>query len=557
MKVNPMFNPISDPYFPIQLEDGAIQQVSMKAVLLGNALGPPQHPDPAIQAFFRYIPSLFLQALNIEMEEDEWKDLVLKGTKSDFIEDFRERVEEQLDLMEGFFDMHADQNGFYQHHEAKAIVLSGQKGSKCVSGEAEGLDGLLTHSVSGNNHTHFKVPSQYQMLCPSCALVTLIHHNNFCVAGLAGPANIRGNQAYLCMVGPPNYSKRGRSTDDDTFKRMVRNTIFSEVCPSDEMERNGWDVNPKDDAPSWIKAGKPKGKGFEVSAKDVGLLRAVLHTPRNAFFEWKEEAGHCDFCGLAAEKFVHQYYWRIGDKMDLQMGHPALATYEEKGLRLPLNFSTSIWRSLGALVVKNYQSENNKRSYQPAPLVSQYRDVFGESLSDNFCLELQCYQTDKAKLEGFHQQTLRLPVLPKAKAQEEMEFYQFMESFTTALAELFRNFRYWGSADTKSSRVQIPHIVDKHDELVQSWGESVVNRITDFRTESQKRTELAIEMLDSARKVLMETFIKLGESFAWEDASAQRKLRKQQRQLNKTLGQVCHSFKKSHSESQEEVNGKQ
>ncbi len=541
-----MYNPIIHPFYPHKTNEGTIVQAPLKKILLGEVVVDPSHPDPAIQAFLRYIPSLILQVLDAELDEDEWNELTQEGKDASCFQEFQERLSEKLEEMEDFFTLYPDKNGFYQHHEVKTQALSGEKGTGCkvIDGNQDGLDGLLIHAVSGNNHCHHKRPGLLRKICPACALTSLMHHNYFCVAGLAGPANLRGNQAYLCMLGSPVSEQNEAQSSDEPFKRMIRN-IFLPDLNSGYAESLGWDKTRDVDLPSWLKPGRKKGKCFEILGMETGLIRATLHTPRHAFFDVEAESGICDLCGLTANQLVKCYYWRQGDKLNDFIGHPTLATYEEKGQTLPINYNPSIWRSLGALAMKNYQSSN--RHFQAAPLVHQFSDLCRWE-EEEFQLELQAYQTDKAKLLGFHHQIIQLPVFTKQEKDEQQEFYHEIEVFASVMGEMMRSFKYFGSTNKKRERVQIPGIEDKQRELVQSWGEQLLNRIANLRKaqKAEKLPQQLLEQLKHCKKALTDAFDQLCDSFAWDDASSQRKLCKQKRilfsQLNKQYAEYEKRF---------------
>lgn len=529
-----MYNPIIHQFYPCKTEGGPLRQEPLKNILLGEVIADPFHPDPAIQAFLRYVPSLILQVLAVDLTEDEWNDLTQASVEAGCYQAFKARLSERLAEKEEFFTLHADQNGFYQNHDVKDQVLNGEKGAKRIKGSAEGLDGLLLHFTSGNNHTHFKRPGLLQKICPPCALISLMHHDYFCVAGLAGPANLRGNQAYLCMIG---------EAQDNSFKRMIRNTFFPKHH-EDMTASLGWDKNSETDQPSWLKPGRKQGNEFEVSITEAGLARAMLNTPRHAFFEIEETRGGCDLCGLETDQLVRRYYWRKdGDKFSSFIGHPTLATYEENGKTLPQNYNPSVWHSLGPLALKTYKSISNKsiskRNFKAAPLVEQFSYFREETEEREFQLELQAYQTDKAKLLGFHYQTIKLPVFKKDEENEQYEFYREIEHFTVAIKAMLQAFQSCGKADKKRSKVQVPNIENKHNEFVQHWGEWVLNNFCGFPRQSEQRLQHFVAQLEAWRRELIDAFDRLCDSFAWDDVSSQRKLCKQKNNLrhflNKTL----------------------
>lgn len=550
-----MYNPITDPFYPYKTETG-ITQVPLKSVLLGDVVADPFHPDPAIQAFLKYIPSLILQWLEIPLDSKAWLDLTLEDWKdSRHYVTFRDQVTERLSERQKDFFLHGDRNGFYQHYDVKTLALEGNKsaGCKIVEGHQQGLDGLLIHGVSGNNHCHHKPPGLLQKICPSCALVLLMHHNYFCVAGLAGPANIRGNQAYLCLIGEFPPSEEYPDRQDDSFKRMIRNTYFPALNDEDRIEANGWKKDKDRDQPSWKSPGKKKGKLFEVSIAEAGLLRSVFHTPRHAFFDIETMEDTCDFCGLASTQMIQRYFWRQGDKINQFLGHPTLATYEEKGKRLPLNYTPSVWKNLGPLVVKQYPSTSGKRFFEPAPLLRQFLKQRIRINEVEFQLEIQAYQTDKAKLEGFHEEVVRFPWFV-GNEEEEQEFYQEIEHFTSTVTEMLRAFKNCGSIDKKRTKIPVPGITDKHDAYVQEWGHWTLQNLTRFYQAHKQETSTNwfLELLETYQTTLIESFEQLCASYAWDNLPAQNKLCKQKRLLANLLKKPINDFKKLYENSRGE-----
>ncbi len=526
-----MYNPIINKFYPRKIEGGSLRQEPLKKILLGEVIADPFHPDPAIQAFLRYVPSLILQVLALDLEEDEWNDLTQAGVEADCYQAFKTRLSTRLEEREDFFTLHPDKNGFYQHHEVKSQALSGEEktGCKKIEGSEEGMDGLLIHAASGNNHTHSKRPGLLRKICPACALISLIHHDYFCVVGLAGPTNLRGNQAYLCMIG------ENAKSADDSFKRMIRNTFFSKQ--EETIASLGWDKTSEIDQPSWLKQGRKKKGIFEVSVTEAGLVRAILNTPRHAFFEIEETHGECDLCGLETDQLVTRYYWRKGDKFSGFIGHPTLATYMKESQTLPQNYNPSVWRGLGTLVLKNSSLKNSssKSESKAAPLVRQFLDFREETGETEFQLELQAYQTDKAKLLGFHYQTIELPGFSKEEGDAQIDFYQDIEDFVEVMSEMLKLFKAYGSK--KRNQVQVPGVADKQKILSQEWGKELINHIRHLRQEQKDGSlfQTLLKRLQSYKNKLIQEFETLSESFALDDCKSQVQLRKQKLFLSKKL----------------------
>ncbi|MGK5094772.1 type I-E CRISPR-associated protein Cse1/CasA [Deltaproteobacteria bacterium TL4] len=538
-----MYNPLHDPFYPCKDKDGRLRQVPLRSILLGEIVADPVHPDPALEAFLRYIPSLFLQVLQVELSKEEWNSLTKRGVASKYYPDFKERLSQRLEEKKDFFNLYPDKNGFYQHYDVKTVALQGETGSGCkvVSGQEEGLDGLLLHSVSGNNTCHHKRPATLRKICVGCALTGLLHHNNFCTAGLAGHANFRGPQAWLCMIHAP-----------DSFQRMILNTYLSGCLNPDLTENQGWLKPSAIDQPSWLRPGQPKDKGFQDLAQDVGLLRAMLYTPRHVFFEIQPQKGICDLCGMTTEKLVERYYWRgFGNRLDKVkdgfVGHPTLATYvDEKAQRLPQNYKPDIWRNLACLSLKDL--ERDKNHFQMAPLVQQFEELRADSPNFFYQLELQAYEADQAKLLGFHHQVIQLPFFTQDQKEDQQSFYQALEDLTSAMTEMTGVFRKMGSADKKRSQEQLPHLQDTQDELVQHWGEEILNRVSLFRQAQQQGHLFTLlrDYLKTCQTRLVQAFHELCESFGWEDVSAQRKLHLQKQGLEKMLNKIYRNFLDNH-----------
>lgn len=316
-----MYNLLDDPFYPCLDEKGKRLQYSLRQILLGEipltkvvGRGDPSHPDPAIEAFLRYLPSLVLQVLEVDLNENEWKGLVEHGVvESDFLEDYRKKLQIKMEEKRDFFSLYPDQSGFYQHYEIKKDLLKNKK--QIVHKKVMGMDGLLVHASTGNNHCHHTAPQQFQQMCISCALTSLIHHNYFCTAGLAGPSNLRGNQAYLCMIYREDY-----------FTRMICNTYFFHKSAKDYTMKQGWEPQSSQHLPSWKKKGKSReSKGYEDTPKEMNLLRTILYAPRHAFFELEEGKQPCDFCGVINSISVKEYYWRVGESLKEYYSHPTLA----------------------------------------------------------------------------------------------------------------------------------------------------------------------------------------------------------------------------------------
>ncbi len=538
------YNPIHDPFFTYYSSQG-LQEIPLREVLLGNVQEPPAHPDSALEAFLRYVPSLVLQLLEVELTVDEWQDLIRDGTEAECFADYQERVEAAMEQHSDEFTLRSNQSGFYQHQNL--IALAGKKGSGCkkVEGATEGLDGLMIHSASGNNPCHHKRPGLLTKLNWSSALLALMHHNYFCVAGLAGPSNLRGNQAYLCMIEEPN-----------TFKRMIVNTLFpnliQEYVRDDQWEAWGWEREFSEDPPSWEKPGAIKGKDREDRVSQIGLRRALLYTPRHAFFEVVEQKGVCDLSGLPGDHKVTGYYWSKGERLSQFMNHPGLAWYEDtkKHQRLPQNYNPSIWRSLGSLSMKMFMAQKN-REFSAAPVIQQYRACASEFADEgNFTLDLQAYRTDKAKLLSFHHQRVDLPWF--ADETQEAQFYQVLEQLCATQHEMLNSFRYYGSADKNRARLALLNVDNIHEALVQKWGQRILDQVLAWQQHFLNGT-LSPEMLkelQELRKELRDQFEGLcQQDYAIDDVKAQQRLTQQIRKFNGALKKTYESFAQTHSEA--------
>ncbi|GBC61446.1 hypothetical protein DENIS_2406 [Desulfonema ishimotonii] len=519
-----MFNPIYDPFFPCRT-NGNTTRVPMREILLGNIRANPSHPDPALNAFLRYVPSEFLQSLNLKLDREEWIDLINNGVESGYMESYRQQVEARLEDMKDVFALHPDKNGFFQHADVRT-----QKNLKTD------LDALLIFGTSGNNPVHHRVNGSLKQLCVPCVLTALMQHNNFCLAGTVGHSNFRGQTCYLCMIH-----------EDDPFRRMLLNTWFPGISDA-EPKQYGWDRPAgADDLPTWIRPGKAGKEGVKEGASDVGLRRAVFYTPRHAFFDTEHDTGRCDLCGQTSDKLVRRYYWeRYGHKLNTKgvtVRHPTQAVYtDEKNLTLPVNYNPSVWRNLGALVVKNFNS--GKLKFDPAPLVAQFK---GANNNESFLtLELMAFEANQAKLLNFHHDKLRLPVF--AEDSDIRFFYENVERFTSAAAQMLNAFRRCGTADKQRKQIQLASVNDAHGTLTQRFGEETLSSLERFRAvfDPQDENEMVDRMKERLEKFGQEI---RGEfehicqkEYSWDNVKAQKKLAGQKHMLAGVLRKILNEF---------------
>jgi hypothetical protein len=515
-----MYNPNTDGFFPCRI-NGKITQVPMREILLGRIDENPYHPDPALEAFLRYVPSLFLQVLDLSLDEDECLDLIQAGTESDSFPAYQAQVERNLKQKQDIFQLYPDRNGFFQHYDVREEKLP-----------KTDLDALLIHSASGNNPIHHRAANSLQQICISCALITLIHHNNFCLAGTVGHSNVRGQTCYLCMIH-----------EEDPFKRMILNTCFPSVMDEDDVERYGWSVPMgDDDQPSWIRIGRKGKKGFEENSNEVGLIRSVLFTPRHAFFDVEKDNGRCDLCGIESDRLVRRYFWRrYGNKIkseDVIVRHPTQSVYHDKNRIFPHNYNPSIWKNLGSLIVKDFEIQDKR--YDVAPIVQQFKEI---TLGDDpyFTLELMAYQANQAKLLDFHHEFITLPYL-----NEDLEvFYRAIEAFTTVVSRMLQTFRYYGTADKKRERIQVTSIEERHLELTERFGRETMNGLHEFRSAFLNKTlgaEMKNKLEEYKRRLRGEFEYACRNEFAWDDIAAQKKLNMQKRKLATSLKNIVAEF---------------
>jgi hypothetical protein len=516
-----MPSPIHDPFFPVKKFDDR-RQIPMKDVLLGHANFPPIHPDPSLEIFLRYVPSIFLQSLGIELDKAEWHDLADKGTDSDHLEAYRHKISDALEKQKTFFEIPESGNGFYQHENAR-------NGAEARTD----LDALLVHGTSGNNPMHHRAGHTLDRICASCALLALMHHDNFCTAGTVGHSNFRGQTCYLCMIG-----------ETDPFKRMILNTVFPTLLSPRALAGYGWKgVPPDSDVPTWIRPGTPTKTGFRDLPGEVGPIRAALYTPRHVVLDFEAENGTCDLCGLESDRMVRRYWWeRYGDKLDaahVAVRHPAQAVYRDEKIGwLPLNYNPSVWRNLGSLVVKEF-----KETYDVAPTVRQFTDLKAGQ-NPFFTLELMAFAANQAKLLDFHHAVIRLP--PASDPDEMAAFYENLEAFARSAAAMLRAFRVYGTEDPKrNSRVPVAAVPDRHDQWTDDFGRDLLSNLegfwADFR-ENRLRETLKTR-LERLRRELGGTFEALcQDEYAWEDIPAQRKLNGQKRMLWTALKKIAEDF---------------
>lgn len=264
-------------------------------------------------------------------------------------------------------------------------------GAKWFSAEINkaisGIESSKTKDASGL----FSDLDGFKEVCPCCMPALNYNYQTNVHAkamGIGGSTGIKGGGTLTFMMA-------GQTLKETLLMNVMSSDYFTNISSLDDdaCDDYMWNIPLVGD-----KVTDSKGDVTEIySARKIGLMRGLFALAYHFKFQIQEKKIYCDSCGhesqLAVSTFSHcKYKGRYGSESkgrELKAGwwpnpYTAIVQLEDGSVAMRAKgLHWHSWEDLSALVV---QSEVDKSSIIPAPIISQYRNEVISKNSFNFLI---------------------------------------------------------------------------------------------------------------------------------------------------------------------------
>lgn len=232
------------------------------------------------------------------------------------------------------------------------------------------MDKLMTGLDSATNCCFVNEPGLAAQLCGGCTAIALFNLAS-CSPSFGG-----GFKPGL----------RGPATPITTLVqgRHLRETVWVNVLHESEVHRlMPWYLEAKYQKPTWVETIKANE---QIAAQQIGLMRGLLWQPAYVEVLPSTGAGLCSCCGYQSNK-VHSAFNK--DKFTYTIEgkwphphSPMILTQRDGELKEEhASFKTSAapsWTQLSRFIVQQQINANNTEGQQPAAVVLQVRQLYGQ-----------------------------------------------------------------------------------------------------------------------------------------------------------------------------------
>lgn len=336
-------NLLRDAWIPLA-GSGPFRHASLKDVLCGKDDGHLRLSRDDMELAALQLASCLTQVLLPPADARELRERAERPLASDV-------YDRAAAAMPDWFDLRHPKHPFMQTRGVKAK-------------EATPIQKLFVGLPAGNNHAFFLSANEVVAACPSCAAVALFNQaSNAPSFGGGFIFPIRGTVAVTTLAG-------GRS---------LRETIWLNVLHRQSIEKL---LSGERGEPTWV---APIRKKERIPVSAIGFLRGLFWQPAHIELRWESEAAECSVCGedgaaSCSEFKTEKFPFEIDSKI-AQWPHPHGPRQWEKvkgGKRVErfVSFrrSAPAWTQLSGFLMEHSRAENE--GWNPAPVISQYRDAF-------------------------------------------------------------------------------------------------------------------------------------------------------------------------------------
>ncbi len=226
--------------------------------------------------------------------------------------------------------------------------------------EATPIQKLFIGLPEGNNHAFFNDPGEIRQTCASCSAVALFNQASACPSFGGGfKGGLRGSAPITTLI-------QDDSLRSCVWKNVLHKGWVDRLLPPDEG---------LDETPVWI---DPIKAGDTYYPHRIGMTKGLFWQPAHIELIPQNETGRCHCCGTTADRlyggFRKEKFSAFTVKEPPPWPHPHSPRQIGKKEKY-LSFTTTApaWTQLNHFLMRK---EEKNEGRIPAPVVSQYREVF-------------------------------------------------------------------------------------------------------------------------------------------------------------------------------------
>ncbi len=226
--------------------------------------------------------------------------------------------------------------------------------------EATPIQKLFIGLPEGHNHAFFNEPGEISQACAACSAIALFNQSSVCPSFGGGfKGGLRGSAPITTLI------------HDDPLRPCVWKNVLHKEWVDRLLPPDGG----LNETPVWI---DPIRAGDTYYPHRIGMSKGLFWQPAHVELIPKSGAGKCDCCGAEADKlfggFWKEKFSAFSVKEPPLWPHPHSPRQIGKKEKF-LSFTTTApaWTQLNRFLLRK---EGKKEGYIPAPVVSQYREVF-------------------------------------------------------------------------------------------------------------------------------------------------------------------------------------
>lgn len=343
-------NLLRDDWIPVRpLPSGSPVKISLQRLLCGDERWEICLPRDDMELAAIQLLTCLTQTLFMPQTADELKHRIARPMTD---KDYEEAI---IPPYDDWFQIDHPEHPFMQVRGAKSMTQ---------------MDKLMTGLDSTTNSCFVNEPGLGTQLCGGCTAVALFNLAS-CSPSFGG-----GFKPGL----------RGPATPITTLVqgRCLRETVWLNILHESEVNRiMPWYREAKYQKPTWVEQIKADDK---IAAQQIGLMRGLLWQP--AFVELIPPCGEgvCSCCGFrSAQIYVafnkDKFYYTVEGKWPHP--HTPLRLTRKRGVieEKFASFGTSTdpsWTQLARFVVKQQIDTNTDEGQQPAAVVLQVQQIYGQ-----------------------------------------------------------------------------------------------------------------------------------------------------------------------------------
>ena len=342
-------NLLTDQWIPVRpLQSGGPEKLTLKTLLCGDGKWEVSLPRDDMELAALQLLICLVQVMMTPDSAKELKQRIAKPLTEDFFEN-------AISPYNDWFQLDHKEYPFMQRKGAKVETP---------------MDKLMAGLTGATNCCFVNEPALALRLCGGCVSIALFNLASCSPSfgggfkpGLRGPAS------------PVTTLIQGRHLRDTVWLNILSKLSLNSVMP--------WHNVTREQKPTWMDEVKPREK---IIAQSIGLARGLFWQPAYVEVLPAMDDGKCSCCGFQDDNLYSvfnkdKFFYEIDGKWP----HPHTPVtsskkkdeIEEKFVSFGISTAPS-WTQLSRFVVQQEVNSNNAEGQQPAAVVRQVRDLYGQ-----------------------------------------------------------------------------------------------------------------------------------------------------------------------------------